>query len=444
MKPEKQRFVQVVLYCANALVLLWGFLIVGILSVGMEKPTISEIEKRTLAAKPVFSVESFFSGQFSRDFEAYYADTFPCRDALVQTASAFNSLKGVTLGDMRVYETNAADTGAPANGEVAPASSVSADTTAEAKNDAENTSFLPPDDENITGEQIGSSFVYKDMALPIFWENPDAAKRYADCLAKYAERLDGKAKVYNLVIPSSIEFYLPKRYKSVTSPQRKNINSIYELMDDKITTVDAYSEIAAHTSEYLYFRTDHHWTARGAYYAYKAFAKAAGLTPTPLESMELRTLDKPFLGTLYSQTQDSNLAQNPDTLEYFIPSVNAVNYQYLTGSPYSPNKTTVWAEYAVGIYSYSLFLHGDFPLSHIQTENRNGKNILMVKESFGNAFAPFLINNYENIYVVDQRYFQLNLPAFVEQNNIQEVLFINNIFAAQTDIRTHELSRLFT
>ena len=216
------------------------------------------------------------------------------------------------------------------------------------------------------------------------------------------------------------------------------------MMDDRIRTVDAYSSIAAHTDEYLYFRTDHHWTARGAYYAYRAFAQTAGFTPTPLEEMEAKQLPQPFLGTLYPQTQDASLAKNPDYLEYFVSPVEAVNHQYVKGSPYTPNVTTPLAEYATGPYSYSLFLHGDYPLSHIQTQLHNGKNILIVKESFGNAFAPFLINNYENIYVVDQRYFQLNLLDFIRANNIQELLFINNIFAAQTDIRTNEIYRLMT
>lgn len=441
MQPEKQHKFRIILYCVNTVVLIFGFLFVGILSIFLPKPTVSEMEKRTLATVPKFSVEALLSGEYFHGWEKYYADTFPARDALVKTASMMDSAKGISLNDMRIYEVSSQPSSVPAAPEQPEDSS--GESTAPLPEEEEKPLPKPVDDGTV-GEQIGSSFVYKDMALPIFWGNLPAGQRYANVLNQYAEALDGQTTVYNLIIPSSIEFYLPDKYQSVTTPQKENIQSIYSMMDKRIHTVDAYSSIAAHTDEYLYFRTDHHWTARGAYYAYRAFAKAAGFIPTPLEDMEAKTLSDPFLGTLYSQTQDASLAKHPDYLEYFVSPVGAVNNQYVKGSPYTPKHTSVLAEYATGPYSYSLFLHGDYPLSHIQTELHNGKNIMIVKESFGNAFAPFLINNYENIYVVDQRYFQLNLLDFIRANNIQELLFINNIFAAQTDIRTNEIYRLMT
>lgn len=249
--------------------------------------------------------------------------------------------------------------------------------------------------------------------------------------------------LYNLIIPTSIEFYLPERYKSVTSPQKPNIENIYSQLDPRIKRVDAYSAIQAHTEEYLYFRTDHHWTGRGAYYAYTAFCEAAGLQPVALDSLEQRTLPD-FVGTLYKQAQDSQMLKNPDQVDYWLMPVEYTATQFRRGSPFYGIEVPLLGEYAKGGNSYSVFLHGDYPLTKIVTGNKNGRKIAMVKESFGNAFAPFLINNYEEVYVVDQRYFELNLPAFLEENGIHELLFINNIFAANTRLRVNEISRLMT
>ncbi|MEG2038450.1 MAG: DHHW family protein [Oscillospiraceae bacterium] len=405
----------------------------GIVSVFAEKPTISDAEKRKLSTMPKFTVESFFKGEFARDFELFYADTFPGRDVFIKLAAEFDKVKGITLDNIRLHQgvapTPDSSTNEALNSEQ-PITSNTSETDAERENNA------------AYGEQIGSSFVYKGMALPIFVENPPAGIRYANVIGKYKEALGDSVKVYNLIIPSSIEFYLPKKYSSVTTPQEQNIKTIYSHMSKDIITVDAYSAISQNTDDYLYFRTDHHWTARGAYCAYTAFAESAGFAPVSLQDFTLKTLPNTFLGSLYSQTNDQSLTKNPDTLEYFVPKTAAYSEQYRPNSPYYPIKTTVFAEYAHGSNSYCVFLHGDLPLTHIVTEQKNGKSIAIVKESFGNAFVPFLINHYQDIYVVDQRYFQLGLVDFIKNNQIDELLFINNIFAAQTDIRINEINRI--
>ena len=97
--------------------------------------------------------------------------------------------------------------------------------------------------------------------------------------------------------------------------------------------------------------------------------------------------------------------------------------------------STIMADYAAGANMYSVFLHGDQPLTEIRTENKNGRKAVVVKESFGNAFAPFLTAHYETVYIVDQRYFELNLPDFIRQNGVTDLIFINNVFAANTPVQ---------
>ena len=147
-----------------------------------------------------------------------------------------------------------------------------------------------------------------------------------------------------------------------------------------------------------------------------------------------------FLGTFYSQTHDQQLAATPDFVEYFVPPVEYTAWRYSTGSPYTPVESSLFASYATsGPNTYSVFLHGDFPLLHVQTSNNTGRKIMIIKESFGNAFAPFLVSHYDDVYIVDQRYFELGVEDFVRENGITDLLFLNNIFAVNTGVRINEL-----
>ena len=210
MKPEKQYKYRIFLYCANTLVLIFGFLAVGLLSIFLPKPTVSVMEKRTLATPPVFSVGSLLSGEYFHGWESYYADTFPARDALVKAASTLDSLKGFSLNDMRIYEVSTQPDSVTSTQPEEEADVPSPEGAPSSQPEKEEPLPKPVDDGTV-GEQIGSSFVYKDMALPIFWGNLPAGQRYADVLRMYAEALDGQTTVYNLIIPSSIEFYLPEK-----------------------------------------------------------------------------------------------------------------------------------------------------------------------------------------------------------------------------------------
>lgn len=249
-------------------------------------------------------------------------------------------------------------------------------------------------------------------------------------LNSYHEELPD-VQIYNMIIPTAIEFYVPDKYRDLTQSQKAMIDLVYGTLDPSIKKVDAYSELAAHTDEYIYFRTDHHWTGLGAYYAYRAFCGEAGLTPKELSDFETRRLDD-FIGTMYSQTQDTTLLKNPDYVDYYLFKQPYEAQRFLVDAPYSGVDSTLWGEYAQSPNSYSVFLHGDFPLVQVKTGIGNGRRILVVKESFGNAFAPFLINHYDEVYIVDQRYFQLPLVDFIREHGINELVFANNSFAVCT------------
>lgn len=432
--PEKtkRRYIIASIFSFTAIVLT--FVILGMSSFLLPNQTYSEFEKRELEKKPNFTIHSLFNGTFTHELDAYFADHFAFRDAFVVLASKLQEMRGFRFDDIKIH----GNTTNPA-----VENEQSGITPPENPNPIVEEVIPAPmqDDPNEVGEKYGAVFVYKGKAMSVFGGSEQAGENYANVLNEYQKALGDSVQIYNLLIPTSIEFYLPPKYKSVSNSQKNSIDFIYGNLNPAIKTVDAYSALQKHTDEYIYFNTDHHWTGLGAYYAYTAFAKTAGFDPAALSSFETGRLDD-FLGTLYGQTQDQKLKEYQDYVEYYkMPDKQEV-VRFDKNKPFTPLPTTLLGEYAKGVNSYSVFLHGDHPLMRIDTQNKNGKKILMVKESYGNAFAPFLTQNYEQVYIVDQRYFELGLVDFIKENKVQEVLFINNIFAANTGFHINKIKDL--
>ena len=202
---------------------------------------------------------------------------------------------------------------------------------------------------------------------------------------------------------------------------------IYEQLKD-ITPVNAYAEMAAHTDEYLYFRSDHHWTTLGAYYAYRTFAKVAGFTPVDKNTLQTGKLS-PFLGLFYKDTKSTALSNDPDYVEYFIPPVN-------TTAIASDSDAAMSNSYSIKVINtettssnkYLAFVGGDHGVVKITTDAQSDKSIVVIKESYANAFVPWLCANYKTIYVLDPRQLTVKLADFVKTNSIDEVLFLNYMF----------------
>lgn len=255
---------------------------------------------------------------------------------------------------------------------------------------------------------------------------------YGTTVAKLAQTVP-EVRVFALLAPTRIEFYGPEEYRTGSHSQKRGIEIAYAAMGDKVVRVNAYDSIKAHTQEYLYFRTDHHWTARGAYHAYEAFCAAAGLpAPKPLSAHETARLDG-FVGSMYRYTQSEKLKNNPDYVEVFYPTVEASGQFYSTPAMNDgKNLRIISTKINDPASKYMAFIQGDKPLIKMTTNVGNGQKILLIKESYGNAFAPFLLENYSEVYVLDPRQEGvqgMNLPQFLRDNGIQNVLFLNYMMA---------------
>jgi hypothetical protein len=198
-----------------------------------------------------------------------------------------------------------------------------------------------------------------------------------------------------------------------------------------VTPIDAYSKLASHTDEDIYLKTDHHWSQLGAYYASTAFAEVLGETVQPITDFEEISREG-YVGSLYGYTNDIKIKNSPETFTYYkqpLPyTTEFINYDTLTSRGFGQ----LIYEAAAVDNSYAMFIGMDAVHTHVVTENKNGKRLAVFKESFGNALIPELIPYFEEIYVIDIRFFGMNAIDYLKQENITDVLFINNIFAANT------------
>ena len=242
-------------------------------------------------------------------------------------------------------------------------------------------------------------------------------------------------RTISLVTPNGGEFYSPESLHTGEHSQKDMIDFCYSQMDSGIVTVDAYAKLRAHTDEYIYFRTDHHWTQLGAYYAYTAFCEAAGFDAVPLEQFQTGRYDT-FLGSMYTFTkgypQSDVLKQHPDYLDYYLPIADTHARYYADGS--LENGTPVSVVYTQLDESvsnkYLCFIGGDTPVCIVESDVQ-GPTCIVLKESYGNAFVPFLTSHYGRIIVIDPREFNqegkptLDLAAFAADQGVDDLIVIN-------------------
>ena len=305
-----------------------------------------------------------------------------------------------------------------------------------------------PDDKTVKGyhsSENGAVYIYNKAAYELFSGTEASAKDYADCISEFKASVGDSVTVYNMVIPNHIEFGVPKRLKEdgtvQSNSQSENIKTIYESYTEDVVPINCYNELSEHCKEYIYFNTDHHWTGLGAYYAYQAFCEQ---TKQKVLDLSVCTENKVsgYEGSLLYC--DGSLYENLDTVHYWTFPYNT--YAMRTDSTGdTPYETTVYYEGAEsGPYTYGAFIWGDCSLFTMYNQDlTNGKKIAVVKESYGNAFVPYLTANYEEVHVIDFRYFDGNLKSYCSDNGIDEVLFVNNIMAANTAIQVDRIRTLF-
>ncbi|WP_300725109.1 DHHW family protein [uncultured Bacteroides sp.] len=262
---------------------------------------------------------------------------------------------------------------------------------------------------------------------------------YADAINQYRDTLSDDIRIYNMVIPTSVAYYCPDEASDWSRPEEPVINHIYSLLKDGVTPVNVYPVLQQHVDEDIYARTDHHWLPLGAYYAAQEFARVAGV---PFE--DISTYDKQvvrdFVGTMYRFSGDVAVKNSPEDFVYYTPRDTNYVTTYV-GHKLGKRRNVIgltdpfegpfFIRYEDGSKAaYCTFMGGDVRTTHVKTMADNGRKLMIIKDSFGNALPGYLFYSFEDIFVVDFRYFTKNIVDYIHENGITDILFANNILHA--------------
>lgn len=264
-----------------------------------------------------------------------------------------------------------------------------------------------------------------------------SAANYAGYLNNFKTAVGDNINVYSMPIPIASAFYAPEEYKNSVNAHIKTFASLRDNLSG-VKDINLLNALAPHTGESIYSRTDHHWQALGAYYAAEEFAKVADVPFTDITGFTKEVIPD-FVGSLYGFSKDEILKQNPEDFIYYVPNQNYTARFYTRDTFKKPFENSLFFSGK----SYSMFIGGDSYITEIDTGVNNGRKLLVFKDSYGNALAPFLISSFEQVYMVDIRYFQFNALQFIKEHNITDVCFSLSAFSVVTKngSRVKDMSR---
>lgn len=349
------------------------------------KKAYSEFENRDLAQRPTFSIASFIDTTFSKNYTTYVNDQFWGRDFWI-------NLKAVTELALGKTENNGVLYG----------------------KDGYMFEKLQIVEERPAG--AGTNVVAQNR----FNRSVNAVKEF---LGKY------DMPITVSIVPNSSEILkdkLPSGYTAID--QNKYINEIYQQFPQENNTfLNFYDALTAHDNEYIYYHTDHHWTTLGAYYAYEAYCTEKGLTPVPLDSLEANYVED-FYGTFYNKAKKPGSIS--DTITWYDVPVESCTFSIddVPQNAATIAKGTLLEEEGMTMLSvdtmcdtekfdtrdkYAALMWGNPGIMKIKSshnlDHQDGKTsrLLLIKDSYANSMIPYLTYNYDEIYVIDLRYFPL-------------------------------------
>ena len=196
-------------------------------------------------------------------------------------------------------------------------------------------------------------------------------------------------------------------------------------LSDKITFVDNYNTLKEHDDEYIFYKTDHHWTSLGAFYSYQELAKSMKLAETKENYYDRILVSDNFFGALSSKSGYIN--EKGDDVEVFLPTDKNIEKYIVDYVEEQKKSPTLYSSDALEKKDhYEVFLRGNHPLVKIKTNAKNNKTLLVFKDSYANSFIPFLIKNFSKIILVDQRYYYEDIDMLIDEEEVDDILYLYN------------------
>ena len=382
MKKDRQRKVQEQLVGIIFILILFLFLIINIIVPNKEK---SVQENRMLATKPKFRLSSLISGDYDEKFEAYMDDQFVGRDMWRKLKVAVDRIGGSRLENGVYIGTN--------------------------------------------GQLLEQIEVADENHLAA---NIKAIKSFSESQSKIPVRMmlvPDAANVLNHSLPALAK---PEDQTQMFSMVRKDLG-------DSVEWIDVSTELNKHKTEKIYYKTDHHWTTLGAFYAFQAAAPSLGIEGDLSGKYVSHAVSNSFNGMLASKS-GVNLGEK-EQIDIYVPTeedtdliIDYVDEGKRSTSLYDSSKLKEKDQYTV-------FLGGNSSLLDIRTVSTSTKRLLLVKDSFANSFIPFLTPYYREIVVVDPRYYSGTINDLMDSYRISEVLFL---YSGNTFFKDNNISGVFT
>ena len=291
----------------------------------------------------------------------------------------------------------------------------------------------PVDYASYSGSKL---FRVGDRAYEAVAYNENTAVKYAELIGEAAEALQGETRVYSLIIPTAYGIMMPEAAKEIVPnyvDTQAGISAVYTAMPGSVTRVAVWDKLMDHRGEFIYFRTDHHWTARGAYLGYEAFCEAKGISPIPLGEHRHESFPG-FLGSFYTESGGDEKLLPEETVDAFYPVSDDVTLT-VTDENGKTEVRPIVADVSElpASAKYMTFAGGNNPFTVFENHAVNdGSVLILVKESFGNPLPAFLCDHYSTIYIIDYRYWDGNIIDFAQEVHAGDLLFANSVVAVNT------------
>ncbi len=367
------------------------YLVLTIASIAKPDKTFSESENRILTQKPDIDIDTIVSGEFAQEYEDYINDQFVGRDKWIKIKTNIELATG---------------------------------------KDIINGVYIGEDDYLIEKKKAGEI-------------DTEQAQKNADRLVQFIkENRDklGKRRVFAMLIPAPSYILgekLPKFADTYTGDDY--IEQIKTELGDNF--LDCREELKSHKDEYIFYRTDHHWTTHGAYYSYKIWVQGMGGRAFPKESFNIENVAEDFYGTIEAKI---NLQRTPDSIAIY-KNKNEYRVTYndnydMEGNPLEPQNTMYDYSRLETKDKYSFFLRGNNALVEIDKQLhpdiKNKRTLLIIKDSYAHCFAPFTTMHFDRVIMADLRYLNEPISALIERYNITDILVIYNVLQYMEDKNT--------
>ena len=410
-------------------------LVLGGAGLILPRPSQSVVERRELTAFPEFTLASLWDGSFFSGVDTWYADTYPMRESLIAAQQSLENNYGLRSTQL------VGGSGMTVDAIPIPGDDAGADPNASAEANAAPTATaaptptpLPDGTVHEIGEFSGSIYITNNCAYGMYGFSQSSTDKYIETMNQIYKNVGDEVHLYVMNVPISASVMLDENVWSHmgSSDEGAAIEYISSKLDPGITPIMVYDTLREHNAEYIYFHTDHHWTALGSYYAYRVFAGLKGWTPHELSEFQSTSFgDNAFLGSYYSASNKSaQLAANPDTVYAWYPlcvstdpNVRDMYMVQRDGQGFDWRIINDMFDYDSSSW-YCVFSGADQPFASMHNPNlHDGSAVMVVKDSYGNAFIPWLVDNYEYTYWVDFRYCDNTVSQMVQDYGVQDVIF---------------------